>query len=103
MNDHVFQCRSENVDPKQFAVTLETLYHYANTNFKSASDLGSIFSQFTPLKVKKSDNPEKSDDPVDDAIFKEDIKEYIKRRNMLKDNIKKLHSVVWGQSSKAMR
>ena len=75
MNAHVFQFRSENIDPKQFAITLETLYHYVNKTFKSASDLGSIFSQFTPPKVKKLDKPEKTDDPVDDAIFKERYQE----------------------------
>ena len=48
--------------------------------------------------------PETTGDPVESAIFNEDIKEYVKRRNMLKKTIKRLYSVVWGQSTtKSMR
>ena len=40
---------------------------------------------------------------MDLTIFGEDVKEYAKRRNVLKDNIRKLYSTVWGQCSNPMR
>ena len=37
------------------------------------------------------------------AIFGEDVKLYVKRRNVLKDNMRKLYSTVWGQCRNPMR
>lgn len=69
MNKYVFQCRSENADPKQFAVTLEKLPYYVKNAFNSASDLESIFNDFTTPTVVKTTKPETDDDAVEAAIF----------------------------------
>ena len=40
---------------------------------------------------------------LDIAIFNQDINEYVKKRNNLKDNIKLLYSILWKQLSKPMQ
>ena len=69
MNKHVFLCRSENADPKQFAVTLEKLPYYVKNAFNSASDLESIFNDLTTPTVVNPTKPETNDDAVKAAIL----------------------------------
>ena len=40
---------------------------------------------------------------MDMAIFVEDIKEYVKKRNILKENIQRLYFIIWEQCSKTTR
>ena len=103
MNEHVFQCRSENTDPNQFVVTLEKLSHYVMKKITSASDLDSIFSNFTTPIVTKPTKPTETDEVVDVAKFSKGVNEYVKRRNLFRDNTKRLYSVIWGQSIKPVR
>ena len=113
MNGHVFQCHSETSDPKQFSVTLEKLSHYVFKTFKYATDIGRIFDELKTPEITrpiKPTPPDSEDDvfeaaeyEMECAIFVEDVKEYVKRRNVLKENIQKLYSISWGQCSKAMR
>ena len=113
MNGHVFQCHSESADAKQFSVTLEKLQHYVFKNFKNPTDIGGIFKDFTipavPRPVKPTapsdttDLVAVADHEIDLSIFSEDVKEYVKRRNVLSENVKKLYSVIWGQCSMPMR
>lgn len=93
MNRHVFQCRSETTDPKNLSVTLEKLTHYASKTLKAA-DFDPVFKWFTTPVVPKLVKPESTEDLVEITIFSVDVKEYIKRRNNLKDNLKRLYSVV---------
>ena len=41
-------------------------------------------------------------DPIGQAIFYEQVKEYVKCTNKLEENIKSLWSLLWGQSSNAI-
>ena len=54
--------------------------------FKSAADLDSIFDNFFTSIVPNSVKPEDIYDVVDTAIFIEDIKEFVRRKNPPKDN-----------------
>ena len=100
MNGHVFQCHSESTDTKQFSVTLEKLQHYVFKTFKNPTDIGGIFKDFTipavPRPVKPTapsdttDLVAVADHEIDLSIFSEDVKEYVKRRNVLSENAKKL-------------
>ena len=113
MNGHVFQCHSETSDAKQFSVTLEKLQHYVFKHFKNPTDIGGIFKDLeipTVPRPTKPAPPSDDNDPVaaadheiDLSIFCEDVKEYVKRRNVLIENVKKLYSVIWGQCSMPMR
>jgi hypothetical protein len=113
MNGHVFQCHSETSDAKQFSVSLEKLQHYVFKHFKNPTDIGGIFKELKipevprPTKpvfpLNKDDPMEASDHEINLSIFAEDVKDYVKRRNTLHENVKKLYSVIWGQCSMPMR
>ena len=103
MNGHVFKCRSETTNPKQLVVTLDKIYHYVSKIFKSTSDLDPIFSRFITPEVIKPVKPEDDKDAMKVAIFNEDVKEFVKKWNALKDNIKNHYLVALGKTSKTMR
>ena len=42
-------------------------------------------------------------DETDEAIWKEELKEYVQRCRVLKGNMATIHAVIWGQCSEAMR
>ena len=43
------------------------------------------------------------DNEINVAVFTKDVKDYAKRRNVLKENVQKLYLVVWEQCSKQTR
>ena len=96
MNGHVFQYRRETTDPKQYSVTLEKLTHYINKNFMSATDVYSVFKRTTTTIITKSVKPENDKDVVKTATFNEVVKEYVKKRDILHNNITQLYSVTQG-------
>ena len=103
MNGHVFQCHSETSDAKQFSVTLEKLQHYVFKVFKNPTDIGGIFKDLEiptiarPTKPVAPPPPDTkdliavADHEIDLSIFAEDVKDYVKRRNVLSENVKKLY------------
>ena len=108
MNGHVFQCHREIADTKQFSVTIEKLLHHVFKTFLIPTNIGIIFNELKTPSLEKPENPKlikgmEEDYEIDLTIFGEDVKEYIKRRNVLKDNILKFYSMVWGQCSTPMR
>ena len=94
-------------------MTLEKLQHYVFKNFKHPTYIGGIFKDFTIPTVTRPVKPTAppdiydlvavADHDIDLSIFLEDVKEYVKRRNVLSENVKKLYSVIWGQCSMPMR
>ena len=76
--------------------------------FLNPTDIYVIFDDLKSLSLSKSKKLKlimgmEEDSDIDIAIFGEDVKEYAMRRNVLRDNIRKLYFVIWGQCSKPMR
>lgn len=101
MNRCVFQYHRETVDPKYFSITVKKLSHYVFKTFINVTDIGVIFDNQKTPSTGKSKKPKMAKDTdneyeMDMAIFDEDVKEYVNRRNFLRDRICRLYSVIWG-------
>jgi hypothetical protein len=105
MNGHVFQCYEERSDPVQFTRTMEALHAYTKKELKT-TDLGTLFGSTPTLptiaKPKKLLDADKGDE-IEEAILKEEVKQYVYRTKELKSNMAAIHSVAWGQCSEAIK
>jgi hypothetical protein len=107
MNGNVFECYDEQYDRRQYTKTVEALESYVKKNITNSEDLQSLFADET--KEPAINEPE---DPEEDGakatklqgiVYIEQVKGYVKRLNELKSNLGKVHAVIWGQCSEAMK
>ncbi|KAI2503212.1 hypothetical protein MHU86_11235 [Fragilaria crotonensis] len=104
MNGNVFECYDEQTDRRQYAKTVEALEGYAKKNLKYAEDLATLFATEMKLPtLEKPMRPGPDADETDLAIWNEDIRDYAKRKRVLRGNLAALQAVIWGQCSEAMK
>ena len=103
MNGQVFQLQAEQRKKGQFQETLDQLWIYSSSIYKK--DIKHLKILFTQLEQPQLPKPELSSQPStsDEAIFKEEIRQYIKDRKSLETTLASLYNVVWGQCSKLLQ
>ena len=87
-----------------FDIFIEKVMNYVITNFKNGGDLKPLFRKLTNPKEafeKKHKIKDLRESPtdIDRSIHAEKIKQYIKKEEILDNNMEKLFGVVWGQCS----
>jgi hypothetical protein len=71
---------------------------------KYAVDLAPLFAtDMTAPEIKRPAKPGVGTDKVDDAIWREELKDYVKQVRVLKDNMASVMAIIWGQCSEAMK
>lgn len=111
MNGHVFECYDEQSDRRQFTKTVKALESHVKKTMKNPEDLASLFAPQPSLPVlTKPPKPlalsGKVDNPPDEGdleVWKQDLRELSKRKQVLRGNMAAIHAVVRGQCSKAMK
>lgn len=104
MNGHVFECYEEQADRRQYAKTLEALEGHVKKTMKYAEDLSTFFGdEMTAPEIERPEKPGADADEVDEAIWKEELKEHVKQVRVLKGNLATMMAVIWGQCSEAMK
>ena len=104
MNGHVFECFDEQRDRKQFKKTLEALDEYAKKSVRYPEDLAPLFTD--TIKTPMLDEPEELESTaskLEELIWNEQVKEFVKRSRELRSNLATMYAVAWGQCSPAMR
>jgi hypothetical protein len=104
MGGHVFQCYEEQKDPRQYAKTIEALEGHVKKTMKYAGDLAPLFAiDISVPEVKRPTKPGMGSDEVDETIWREEVKDYVKQTRVLKDNMSSVMAIVWGQCSETMK
>jgi hypothetical protein len=104
MNGHVFQCFNESADPNQFEKTVKVLGEYAAKKFKHAGDLEPLFRDLSmPTVEQPTEIDERTATKADIKVYDKELDIYVIRKTKLKDNVKALYAVAWGQCSDAMK
>ena len=104
MNGNVFECYEEQGDRRQYAKTLEALDGYVKKSCKFPQDMASLFAaDMKEPTLAKPANLAQDADETDKAIWAEELKEFVKRRRELQNNLATVYAVVWGQCSEVMR
>ena len=103
MNGHVFQLQAERKQKGQFQESLEQLHVYASSTYKE--DMRNFKVFFTKLEYPTILQPEapKKSNILEDALFREEIKQYNKAKKNLESTLTSLYNVVWGQCSKLLQ
>ena len=107
MNGHVFQT-GERPEWGEFQRTLEELQVYCSTTYiQDAGASEPVFSKLEnpvlnrpPKPVYSEDNEERS---LEEEIYREEVKAFVKAKNSLKNTLHSLFSVIWGQCSQLLR
>ena len=106
MNGHLFQTIDERKDATQYTKTAEALERFA---FKTYNvDINSIFQRENPelpkLEIPTKPNEEEIEiSPAKQDIYKLKLKDYIKDEKVLKNALKLMFAVIWGQCSNSIR
>ena len=104
MGGHVFECYEEQTDRRQYAKTLEALEGHVKKTMKYAEDLSTFFGdEMLAPEIERPAKPGPQADEVDEAIWKEELKEHVKQVRVLKGNLATMMAVIWGQCSEAMK
>ena len=103
MNSHVFQLQVEQKRKGQYQETLDQLQVYASA--VHMRDTKALKILFTKLEqpVITAPIPIKNPTPVEDIIFKEEVRQYSKDKKSLESTLVSLYNVVWGQCSKLLQ
>ena len=103
MNGHVFQLQAEQKKKGQFQDSLDQLWIYASSMYKK--DIVHLKILFTQLGHPTVVKPELTSEATasEEAIFKEEIRQYIKDKKSLETTLVSLYNVVWGQCSKLLQ
>ena len=105
IHGNVFECYDEPTDRRQFMKTVEALVGYVKKDLKYAEDLAPLLG--TEMRLSTLEKPMKpvgeEVDETDLAIWNEDVRDYSKRKRVLRGNLAAIHTVIWEQCSEAMK
>ena len=89
-----------------FAHTTRKVASYVGQTYQHGGNIWQVVETFAQLTLPTPPAPPilptRSQDRISDAIFHEQVKEYVKWTNKLEENIKSLWSLLWWQSSDAV-
>jgi Reverse transcriptase (RNA-dependent DNA polymerase) len=104
MNGHVFQIHGERTDPQQFDKTLEALSEYAMKSLKYPGDLVPFFKDLNvPVIPPVADLPPDVTSAFAKRTWENEADDWFSRTKLVKQHLKTLYSVAWGQCSEAMK
>ena len=108
MDEHVFQTYTEQSKRGEFQGGLEDLQVYCSTTYRQEADL--LEPLFNRLENSNLDKPTKSTfsedadvKSIEEEIYKEEIKAYVRAKINLEATLCSLFNVVWGQCSMNLR
>ena len=105
MHGNVFQNHNECKKKNQFKLTCEALGQYINQTLDCPGDMLSVYTTLqepiltAPVALSSQD----AADELKKTLWIESVKTYHKRSTILKDNVRHVWSVIWGQCSPSLR
>ena len=108
MNGHVFQTYTEQSKWCKFQRTLEELQVYCSTTYRQEADLlETLFNRLENPNLDKPTKPVFSEDndvkSIEEKIYKEEIKAYVRAKINLEATLRSLFNVVLGQCSMSLK
>ena len=89
---------------------IEKIVNYITKKYVDGADIKPLLTDGKdPVRAYENKNKPKplpdedKDDPVMDAILKEEVKQFVMRKNNIRRNIQSAYSLVWGQCSSALQ
>jgi len=86
-----------------YTKTTKEVAEYVGSHYSNGGDARLAVMHLKMPSLEKPKAPPKDADATDMKIWEEEVKEFVKTKIKLKENVKQLYSLVWGQCSEAMR
>ena len=100
---HVYDCETS-TQCDQFVITTREICEYVGRTYKYGGDIKITLERLKVYDIPQPEAPtDLSNDEVKKLIFSREIDEYVKRKSFLRENLKTVYSLIWGQCSEYMR
>ena len=100
LKGYIYDCDSH----KQcdiFVTTTREIAEYIGRTYKYGGDTKMSIHKLEIITIERPVEPEGDD--LDEMIYKEDMKEYVKRRSFLRENLKRAYALIWGQCTDLLK
>jgi hypothetical protein len=102
LKGHIYDC-SDTRQSDIFMKTTKEIAEYAGRTFKKGDNVRLAIKNLSlPTLVLPAD-PDDDTNKTMNRIWEKEVDEYVKRKTYLEDNMKTVHSLVWGQCTDVMR
>jgi len=98
----IFDCQHNN-QANNFQQHLETLATYVGSKYEHGGDMRHCILTLLPVNLEQPSDPPEGSSRTTTKIWEIKITEFIKKRDKIGANLKKLFSLVWGQCTELMR
>ena len=105
LKGHFFETFIESKDSTQYTKTIKALQVFVASKFRNGGNIGWMLKHEKEYTFDKPSQPNspgtttRSQDALEQDIYKEQIKMYVSRRERYMENKDKLYSVIWDQCS----
>ena len=98
----ILDCQ-HNLQANNFQQHLETLATYVGSKYEHGGDMRHCILTLLPVNLMQPSDPPEQSSRTTTTIWEIEITEYIKKRDKIGANLKKLFSLVWEQCTELMR
>ena len=103
LKGHVYDTRSAWVSADLYTKTTEEILEYINRTYKNGPDVVTCLQTKTFVPPDKPEDPDPDAGETDKAIWKKKVELFVKKEDELKETLKQVHGVIYGQCSESMR
>ena len=102
LKGHVYDC-SDSRQADQFARTTKEIAEYVGRTYKYGGDTRLAVENLAFPKMVEPEDPPDGASKTKIKIWERDVEEFCRRQHNVREHIKTLYSLVWGQCSDIMR
>ena len=100
-------------DSDRYLRTLNEIARYAGATLRHGGDIQRTIEESKIFRIPMPSRPTPVDEDSNEEeilvhefetdVYREEVKNFVKRKSTLQDNMSKIHSLLWGQCSEPMR
>jgi hypothetical protein len=89
--------------PEQFNKTLEAIADYILKEYRNGMTCSQSIRDMSLAHLDEPERPKDFNDPVQMAIFNEEVREYVKEKKTLKGQLNSAFGLIWRQCTPGMK
>jgi len=103
LDGYIYDVSSPRQAADTFTKTTREVAEYVGQTYKYGADAQLAIEKLAPPIIAEPDDPEENASGTINRIWEKDVNKYVKRKNMLSENLKTAYSLVYGQCTDALR
>jgi len=102
LNGNIFDCSGPK-QADQYVTTKREIEEYIGTNYVYGNYIKWTIENNELMNMQIPTDPDTEASETEKLIWKKEVKEYVKRKSRLKENLIKAYILVWGQCTELMK